>query len=100
MIVVLLGALTVLAALVCAALAYRAFRQHLNARSFAIRSRGGFEEALFVRIGGIDQCVQIRSEDRANPVVLVLHGGMALSYMAFTPVFEQWEKHFTVVQWD
>lgn len=88
------------AALVCAALAYRAFRQHLNAMAFAIRTRNGIDEALFVRIGGIDQWVQIRSEDRANPVVLVLHGGMALSYMAFTPVFQPWEKHFTVVQWD
>ena len=100
MIVLLLEALAVVAALVCAALAYRAFRQHLNARAFAIRTRSGIDEALFVRIGGIDQWVQIRSEDRANPVVLVLHGGMALSYMAFTPVFQPWEKHFTVVQWD
>jgi pimeloyl-ACP methyl ester carboxylesterase len=25
---------------------------------------------------------------------------MALSYVAFTPLFHRWEKHFTVVQWD
>jgi pimeloyl-ACP methyl ester carboxylesterase len=100
MIAVLLEALAVVAALVCAALAYRAFRQHLNARAFATRTRSGMDEALFVRIGGIEQWVQIRSEDRANPVVLVLHGGMALSYMAFAPIFQHWEKHFTVVQWD
>ena len=68
--------------------------------AFAIRTPGGIDEALFVRIGGIEQWVQIRGEDRANPVVLVLHGGMALSYMAFTPVFQPWEKHFTIVQWD
>ena len=100
MIVLWLEALAVVAALVCAALAYRALRQHLSARAFAIRTSNGIEEALFVRIGGIEQWVQIRSEDRANPVVLVLHGGMALSYMAFTPLFHRWEKHFTVVQWD
>jgi hypothetical protein len=93
-----LAALALVAALVCAALAYQAFRQHLNARAFAIRTRSGIDEALFVRIGGIDQWVRIRSEDRASPVVLVLHGGMALSYMAFTPVFQPWEKHFTVVR--
>jgi hypothetical protein len=69
-----LAALALVAALVCAALAYRAFRQHLNARAIAIRTRSGIDEALFVRIGGIDQWVQIRSEDRANPVVLVLQG--------------------------
>ena len=100
MTVLLLEALAVIAALACAALAYRAFRQYLNARAFAIQTRNGIDEALFVRIGGIEQWVQIRSEDRANPVVLVLHGGMALSYMAFTTVFHPWEKHFTVVQWD
>jgi pimeloyl-ACP methyl ester carboxylesterase len=100
MTVFLLEALAVLAALVCAALAYRALRQHLNARACAIRTPNGVDEALFVRIGGIDQWVQIRGENRANPAVLVLHGGMALSYMAFTPVFKPWEKHFTVVQWD
>ena len=66
MIAVLLEALAVVAALVCAALAYRAFRQHLNARAFAIQTRSGMDEALFVRIGGIDQWVQIRSEDRAD----------------------------------
>jgi pimeloyl-ACP methyl ester carboxylesterase len=97
---ILLGAVTLATALVCATLAYRAFRQHLNARAFAIPTGNGIDEALFVRIGGIEQWVQIRSEDRANPVVFVLHGGMALSYMALTPLFQPWEKHFTVVQWD
>lgn len=100
MIVGLLEALALVAGIACAALAYRAYRQHQNARVFAIRTRSGIDEALFVRIGGIDQWVQIRSEDHANPIILVLHGGMALSYMTFTPVFQPWEKHFTVVQWD
>ena len=27
-------------------------------------------------------------------------GGWALSYMAFTPLFQPWEKQFTIVQWD
>lgn len=100
MIAILLGAVALVTALACAALAYRAFRQHLNARAFAIRSGNGIDEALFVPIGGIEQWVQLRGEDRANPAVLVLHGGMALSYMAFTRIFQAWEKHFTVVQWD
>jgi pimeloyl-ACP methyl ester carboxylesterase len=100
MIVGLLEALALVAALVCAALAYRAYRQHQNVRALAIRTPNAIDEALFVRIGGIDQWIQIRGEDRANPIVLVLHGGMALSYMAFTRLFQPWEKHFTVVQWD
>jgi pimeloyl-ACP methyl ester carboxylesterase len=53
-----------------------------------------------VRIGGIDQAIQVRGEDRANPVILILHGGPGISMMALTPAFKSWEKYFTVVQWD
>ena len=101
MITGLLGTFALVAAFVCAALAYRAFRQHRNAPgAFAIRTPNAIDEALFVRIGGIDQWIQIRGEDRANPIILVLHGGMAMSYMAFTRLFQPWERYFTVVQWD
>jgi pimeloyl-ACP methyl ester carboxylesterase len=81
-------------------LTFRAHRQAQLARELAIRAPNGVDEAMFVRIGGIDQWIQIRGEDRRNPVILVLHGGMAMSYTAFTPAFRAWEKRFTVVQWD
>ena len=91
------GAIVVLAAL---ALAYRAFRQHHNARTFAIRTPTGVDEAMFVRIGGIDQWVEVRGKNRDNPVVLFLHGGPGFSYRAFTATFRAWEEYFTVVHWD
>jgi len=72
------GLAVVVAALiitVVAALLYRAWRQHENAETLAIHTPNGIEEAGFVRIGGIDQWVQIRGDDRANPVLLFLHGG-------------------------
>jgi len=46
---------------------YRAWRQHENARAFAITTPNGIDEARFVRIGGIDQWITIRGEDRAVP---------------------------------
>ncbi len=96
-----LAALVVLIIIaVLAFLSYRAMRQQQVARTLAIHSPRGIDEAMFVNIGGIDQWVHIRGEDRDNPVILVLHGGMAMSYMAFTPAFQPWEKSFTVVQWD
>lgn len=82
------------------ALAYRAWRQHEQARALAIHSPDGIQEARFVAIGGIEQWVQIRGEDRANPVVLILAGGPGNSLVPLTPVFASWEKAFTVVQWD
>ncbi len=90
-VVVVLGAL---------GLGYRAWRQHENAQSLAIRTPNGIEEAGFVRIGGVDQWVQIRGEDRNNPVILFLHGGPGGSVTPLSAIFHNWEKHFTVVLWD
>ena len=61
----------------------------------------GIEQAKTVRIGGIDQFVTIRGQDRRNPVLLVLHGGPGyvetpLSWWYAHP----WEDYFTVVEWD
>ena len=40
-----------------------------------IVSPNGIERATTVRIGGIDQFITIRGEDRRNPVLVILHGG-------------------------
>jgi pimeloyl-ACP methyl ester carboxylesterase len=97
----------VLAILLCgvvvvsaSAYVYRAWQQRANARTLAIMTTNGIQEAQFVRIGGIDQWVQIRGEDRTNPVLLILAGGPGNSLVPLTPVFRAWEKSFTVVQWD
>ena len=58
-----------------AGLGFRAYRQHLAAETLAIRSPKGVQEGGFVDIGGIEQWVQIRGEDRDNPVLLFVHGG-------------------------
>ena len=57
----------ILAILLCGVLtagavtyAYRTWQQHANARSLTIATANGIQEAQFVRIGGIDQWVQIR----------------------------------------
>ena len=77
------------------------FLRERNARDFAIDSAKGVDEASYVSIGGIEQWVTIRGEDRSNPVLLFLHGGPGdvtspWSFATFAP----WEAHFTVVQWD
>jgi pimeloyl-ACP methyl ester carboxylesterase len=89
-----------LALLAAALLSYRVHRQRGNAALLAIRTPNGIDEGFFVRAGDIDQWISVRGEDRDNPVVLVLHGGPATSYMSFAVFFQLWEKHFTIVQWD
>jgi pimeloyl-ACP methyl ester carboxylesterase len=54
----------------------------------------------YVTIGGVEQWLQIRGKDKANPVLLVVHGGPGSPYSLFTPVLREWERHFTVVHWD
>jgi pimeloyl-ACP methyl ester carboxylesterase len=72
-----------------------------NAQDYAISTPNGIDEAKYLKVGGIEQWITIRGEDRANPVVLLLHGGPGdatnpWGYAGFRP----WLKHYTVVQWD
>lgn len=54
----------------------------------------------FVRIGGIDQWIMIAGESRANPVLLMVHGGPGIPQWPDAEHFKSWEKYFTVVLWD
>jgi pimeloyl-ACP methyl ester carboxylesterase len=69
-------------------------------REMAIDRQRGIDEAGYVRIGGIDQWIQIRGDDRRNPVLLWLNGGPGFSTISGTRLVRDWEKHFTVVMWD
>ena len=72
-----------------------------NAKQYAIASPAGIDEASYVPIGGIEQWVTIRGQDRANPVILFVHGGPGDVTNPWTfAIFAPWEEGFTVVQWD
>jgi pimeloyl-ACP methyl ester carboxylesterase len=58
------------------------------------------KESMYVRIGGIDQWLQIRGDDTANPVLLWLNGGPGSSTISSTYLYRPWEHQFTVVMWD
>ena len=96
-----IGTVTIAVVLVVAgALTFRTWQQHENAIAYEITAPSGIQAASFVHIGGIDQWISIRSEDRANPVLLFLHGGPGNSILPLEPAFRSWERYFTVVQWD
>jgi len=63
-------------------------------------SGAGIDEASFVQLGGIEQFVTIRGDNRSNPVLLHVHGGPGISFSAFAEEFAPYEADFTVVQWD
>ena len=76
---------------------------HAQPTACATRTGGDgprIEEAAFVPLGGIEQFVTIRGDDRANPVLLHVHGGPGIAFSAFAADFAPYEADFTVVQWD
>jgi len=77
------------------------FIRRRNAKDYAITAPNGIDEARYVEIGGIQQWITIRGEDRGNPVLLLLHGGPgdATNPWGYAG-FRTWLKYFTVVQWD
>jgi pimeloyl-ACP methyl ester carboxylesterase len=61
----------------------------------------GVQDAYKAKIGGIDQWINVRGQDKSNPIVLFVHGGPA---SPLTPQVWQFqrpiEEFFTVVNWD
>jgi pimeloyl-ACP methyl ester carboxylesterase len=77
------------------------FYQKRSARKYAVTGANPVDESAYVKIGGIDQWLTIRGQDRNNPVLLILHGGPGDVTSPWGYVyFHDWEKYFTVVQWD
>lgn len=61
----------------------------------------GIDETLVLELGGARQVVNIRGADRANPILLYIHGGPGSVEMPMAWSFQHpWEDFFTVVQWD
>jgi len=61
----------------------------------------GVQESFVVTLGGARQAVSVRGANRANPVLLFVHGGPGAVEMPIAWAFQRpWEDFFTVVQWD
>lgn len=90
-----------LVAVPASALLYRKLLQHRVVEERAITSSNGINSIERVRVGGIDQWIEIRGENVNNPILLFLHGGPGVAFIPLSGTFQRgWEKHFTVVQWD
>src|SRR5436190_15044683 len=63
--------------------------------------RPSLEEHVYLKVGGIDQWIDVKSSDRRNPVILFLHGGPGTPYSPFADsMFAGWERDYTFAQWD
>ena len=83
------------------ALGWRAVMQRRVERTTAITAPAGIESLERVALGGVNQWLLIRGWDRANPVLLHLHGGPGAADIAIARFFDtELVKVFTVVHWD
>ncbi len=66
-----------------------------------IHTPEGIEALEEVTVGRTRQWLSIRGRNRANPVLLFIHGGPGSPMMPLTWAYQSpWEDFFTVVQWD
>lgn len=73
----------------------------LSAPGSCASSAQPIDEKGFVPIGGIEQWITIKGSRCANPVILFLHGGPGNPNSPFAAsMYANWEKDFTIVQWD
>lgn len=66
-----------------------------------ILAPGSVQDAYKARIGGIDQWINVRGQDRTNPLILFVHGGPASPAMPTIWQFQRpIEEYFTVAHYD
>ncbi len=83
-----------------ALLLWRHFAQERIAARIRIDSNDGIAVIEKVRLGGLEQWIEIRGHDRSKPILLFLHGGPGFPQMPFAHLNAELERHFVVVQWD
>lgn len=79
------------------------FEQTREARAQSGTNRSGLvpiDKSTFVSLGGLDQWISIRGQDVRNPAILVVHGGPGEAQWPMAEHYRDWERYFTVVQWD
>ena len=66
-----------------------------------ILAPNGIQESYKTKIGGIDQWLNVRGQDKANPIILFVHGGPASPLIPTLWQFQRpLEEYFTVVNYD
>jgi hypothetical protein len=55
------------------------------------------QEMRFVILGGVQQWITIRGANRANPVLLLVHGGPGDAQSLLRSTYAVYEKDFTIV---
>ena len=92
---------TLLGSLLAAAIVAVGFLALRPASTPSIDGSAGIAALERVSLGGVEQTILVRGEDRSEPVLLYLHGGPGFAHLPWAPGYsDELEKHFVVVHWD
>ncbi len=80
-------------------LLWRALPPHWPADRIRIESPGIINAIEKVRLGGLDQWIQIRGHDLSKPILLFLHGGPGFPQPPLAHRYAEIEREYDVVQW-
>ncbi|MGL4346163.1 MAG: alpha/beta fold hydrolase [Cellulosilyticaceae bacterium] len=73
----------------------------INSQKIKIKTPQGIQENAYIRLGGIDQYIQIRGEDTENPIIVFLHGGPGNTMSHLSYIYQPYlEDQYTFVNWD
>ncbi len=97
---IVVSVIGVLALVVASVALFRLYAQRRVAARIRIDSPNGVNSLEKIRLGGLDQWIQIRGHDQSKPILLFLHGGPGFPQMPFAHLNAELEQHFVVVQWD
>lgn len=90
-----------LAAILALALGTVFATRAVKAGQTKINAENGIQESAYVELNGIRQFIQIRGEDRENPVILMLHGGPGSPITFLSSTYQRaLEKDYTLVNFD
>ncbi len=91
----------VLAVLILIPIVFALVGRLISFGNLQIVTENGIQESEYVELGGIEQYVKIRGQNKDNPVVIFLHGGPGGSLSYIMPTYQQpLEKKYTFVNWD
>lgn len=93
--------LFIILGVVALAFAVSLIKIFINAQKYKIRSANGVQKKEFITIGGIEQFIQIRGQDKNNPIIIVLHGGPGNNMAYYSYLWQaELENDYTIVHWD
>ena len=96
---IILGIIVLLLILIIALFIIRLIRINDIKKKIKMTTSEGIEEEAVIDINGIKQYLNIRGQNRENPIIVMVHGGVPMTPIIHT--YQQlWEKDYTVVNFD